>query len=284
MPYIVNSSVTVDTKIFRYMDISKLLSILHQKHLFFAKASSFEDRLEGMPTQLDGWMGSGVAEMLDLVVNNVLPSLSLNSSPEERAKRAQEHDLAQERFKNRTVNTVFGHQRIEDYPHYSNLFEAVSHWVDVSCWHMDVGASESMAMWKIYGSGSAAVCIESTVGDVIKSMEIPQDIQLIADKVFYLDFEADYVGIDNPLSVFFHKSKYYEFEKELRFIVYSAATIDPKLERDSFGTKIAIDPKQLIKRILVSPAAGSWFLDLVGLIMKEAGFGIEVVKSKIPLR
>jgi hypothetical protein len=274
----------MDTKIFRYMDLSKLLSLIHQKHLFFAKASSFEDRLEGMPTQLDGWVGSGVAEMLDIVVNNVLPSLSLNSSAEERVRREIEHDAAQERFKNRTINTVFGRQRIEDYPHYSSLYEAVSHWVDISCWHMDVGAPESMAMWKIYGSGSAAVCVESTVADVIGSMDIPQDIQLIADRVSYLNFESDYVGIDNPLSVFFHKSGWYEFEKELRFVIHKAANLDPRLERSGYGTKIAIDPKLLIKRVMVSPTSSSWFLDLVGLIMKEAGFKVEVVKSKIPLR
>lgn len=284
MPHVVNSSVRLDTKIFRYMDISKFLSLIHQKYLFFAKASSFEDRLEGMPTDLDGWLGSGVAEMLDTVVNNVLPSLSPNFSPAERAKREAEHDSAQERFKNRTINTVFGLLRVEDYPHYSSIFESVSQWVDISCWHMDVGAAESMAMWKIYGSGSAAVCIESTVGDVISAMDIPQDVQLIVDKVSYLDFESDSVGIENPLSVFFHKSGWYEFEKELRFVIHQATSLDPRNERGGYGTNVAIKPDVLIKRVMVSPASSAWFLELVGLIIKEAGLKVEVVKSKIPLR
>jgi hypothetical protein len=284
MPYVVNDSVNLNTKIFRYMDLSKLLSLIHQKYLFFAKASSFEDRLEGMPTELDGWIGSGVSEMLDIVVNNVLPSLSLNSSPEDRAKRAIEHDAAQERFKNRTINTVFGQLRIEDYPNYSSIFESVSHWVDISCWHMDVGAAESMAMWKIYGSGAAAVCIESTVGDVIASMNIPGDIQLIADKVSYLNFESDYVGVDNPLGVFFHKNGWYEFEKELRFVIHQTASLDPRSVRGGYGTNIVIKPDVLIKRVMVSPVSSAWFLELVGLIVREAGLKVEVVKSKIPLR
>ncbi|UZE14747.1 hypothetical protein [Pseudomonas sp. B21-053] len=284
MPYVVDSSVDMNTKIFRYMDLSKFLSLIHQKYLYFAKASSFEDRLEGMPTDLDGWLGSGVAEMLDIVVNNVLPSLSLNTSPEERARREVEHDAAQERFKNRTINTVFGPQRIEDYSHYSSIFEAVSHWVDISCWHMDVGAPESMAMWKIYGAGSAAVCVVSSVGDVIRAMSIPQDIKLIVDKVSYLNFESDYVGIDNPLSVFFHKNGWYEFEKELRFVIHQSSNLDPRRERGGYGTSIEIDPGLLIKRVMVSPASSGWFLDLVSLIVKEAGLKVDVAKSKIPLR
>lgn len=283
MPYIVNSSLNLSTKIFRYMDLSKFLSLIHQKYLFFARASSFEDRLEGMPTDLDSWLGSGVAEMLDIVANNVLPGLSLSSNAEDRAKREAEHDAAQERFKNRTINTVFGPLRVQDYPDHSSIFESVSHWVDISCWHMDVGA-ESMAMWKIYGSGSAAVCIESTIGDVIAAMDIPQDIQLIADKVSYLNFESDYVGIDNPLSVFFHKNGWYEFEKELRFVVHQTKVLDPRNARVEYGTNIVIKPELLIRRVMVSPASSAWFLELVGMIAKEAGLKVEVAKSKISLR
>lgn len=284
MPYVVNGSISSDTKIFRYMDLSKFLSLIHQKYLFFAKASSFEDRLEGMPTKLDGFMGSGVAEMLDIVMNNVIPGLFRDSSPDERAEREAERDAAKKKYSNRTISTVFGPQRVDDYPSYSSLFESVSHWVDISCWHMDVGAAESMAMWKIYGSGSAAVCIESTVGDVISAMDIPQDIQLVADKVSYLNFESDYVGVDNPLSVFFQKNGWYEFEKEFRFILHKATSLDPRSKRDGYGTNIAIKPDSLIKRVMVSPASSAWFHELVGLIVKEGGLKSEVVRSKIPLR
>lgn len=284
MPYVIDGSISSDTKVFRYMDLSKFLSLIHQKYLFFAKASSFEDSLEGMPTKLDGFVGSGVAEMLDIVVNHVLPGIARDSSPDELAKREAESEAAKKKFSDRTINTVFGPQRVEDYPSYSSLFESVSHWVDISCWHMGVGAAESMAMWKIYGSGSAAVCIESTVGDVIAAMDIPQDIQLIADKVSYLNFESDYVGIDNPLNVFFQKNGWYEFENELRFILYKTTGLDPRSERSGYGTNIAIKPDSLIKRVMVSPASSAWFLDLVGLIVKEGGLKSEVVKSKIPLR
>jgi hypothetical protein len=228
-------------------------------------------------------MGSGVAEMLDVVTNSAFPCID-ELSPEELVERTRVIDLAHEKFTNREVVTIFGPQRVEDYPHYSNLFEAVSQWVDVSCWHMDVGASESMAMWKIYGSGSASVCIESTVGNVIDAMIIPDGMQLVSDRVTYLDFASDSVGSAHPLSVFFHKSRFYEFENELRFLVYPLTISDPRLERSEAGTKIAINPDVLIKRILISPTSPAWFKDLVGLILKGVGVKVEVVKSKIPLR
>lgn len=283
MPYTVNNSLSLDTKIYRYMDLAKFLSLIHQKSLFFAKASSFEDGLEGMPTELDGFMGSGVAEMLELTVNNLWPGLS-NLSVEDLASKEREHDVAKAKFDERTIETIFGPQRIEDYANYSSLFESVAQWVDVSCWHMDVGASESMAMWKIYGAGSAAVCVESTLRDVLNSMRIPQDMDLFADRVSYLDFESDFIGVDDPLKVFFHKSNYYDYEKELRFILYSSNALDPRVDRKEPGTNVMIDPRALIKRVRVSPASSAWFFELIGLIMKDSGFTVDVVKSKIPLR
>lgn len=279
-----NNLLDPDTKVFRYMELSKLLSLIHQKHLFFAKASSFEDSLEGMPTFLDSWMGNGESELLDIVVNHTLPCLLPVSDEEVRTKKKIDRDMALKIYNERTVETILGHQKVEDFTSYSSIFEAVSEWVDVSCWHKGVSATESMAMWKIYGAGSAAICIESTVGDVIAAMDVPDGVKLVCGDVSYLNYETDYVGSENPFNVFFTKSHFYEFESELRFIIYPAGIIDIKKARNELGAGIKIDPKRLIKRVMVSPTSSSWFLELIGLIMKDAGFSLEVVKSKISLR
>jgi hypothetical protein len=285
MPYFPDPALSQDVKIFRYMDLPKFLSLIHQKYLFFAKASSYEDSLEGMPTNLDSFVGSGMADMLELVANNLWPSAGSDRSD---AQALRKNELAisagKARFKERTVGTVLGPVRAEDFLSHSAIFAAVSNWVDVSCWHTDVRDVESMAMWKIYGGGATAVCIESTLRAVTESMTIPDDLAMHAGAVSYFDYQNAYVGTDDPLSVYFQKSHFYEYEKELRIVVHPLAQVDPRTERAEPGRKIEMDPKKLIRSVLVSPASSAWFHELIELVLKEAGFDTLVTKSKIPFR
>lgn len=283
MPYIVNPALSPSTKIYRYMDLAKFLSLIHQRYLYFAKASSYEDRLEGMPTELDGYMAGDMPELLDLSLNSMWPTIT-PLTDEEVLKKGFATSAALDLVKNRTVNTILGAVRASDYPNDNSLFEAVSHWVDVSCWHTDESDSESMAMWKIYGAGSAAVCVESTLQDVISSMDIPEDRQVYAGKITYLDYKNDYVGGENFFGVFFQKSKFYDYEKELRVVIYPAGNTDPKTVRSEAGTKVNVDPKKLIKSVLVSPASSPWFHELIEKVLKEAGFTVPVLQSMIPIR
>ncbi len=285
MPYFPDPDVCQDVKIFRYMDLSKFLSLIHQKYLFFAKASSYEDSLEGMPTDLDSFMGAGMAEMLDHVINGIWPAVVPNKDQDQAALEKQAAMMvAKVQFEDRAVSTILGPVRAEDYPSHSAIFAAVSNWVDVSCWHTDVSNVESMAMWKIYGAGTAAVCIESTLQAVIEAMTIPDNVAMHAGVVSYLDYQNDYVGPNDPLSIYFQKSRFYDFEKELRIVMHPSIHMDPRTPRAEPGRKIAVDPKKLIKSILVSPASSEWFHELIELVLKEAGFDIVVTKSKIPIR
>lgn len=285
MPYFPDPALSQDVKIFRYMDLPKFLSLIHQQYLFFAKASSYEDSLEGMPTDLDSFVGSGMAEVLDMVANNLWPSAVPDTS-DGRALREKEEaiSVARAQFEARMVDTVLGPVRAEDYLSHSAIFAAVSNWVDVSCWHTDVRNVESMAMWKIYGGGATAVCVESTLQAVAGSLILPDDVAMHAGVVSYFDYQNAYVGTDDPLSVYFQKSHFYEYEKELRIVVHPLAQMDPRTERAEPGRKIAVDPKRLIQSVLVSPASSAWFHELIELVLKEAGFNILVTKSKIPFR
>lgn len=71
-------------------------------------------------------------------------------------------------------------------------------------------------MWKTYGGGSAAVCVESTVEDVRRAMDVPSGFNLNVGLVSYIDYRKDYIGVDEPIRFFFSKSKYYDFEKAPR--------------------------------------------------------------------
>ncbi|WP_447650440.1 hypothetical protein [Pseudomonas abietaniphila] len=283
MAYTVAPELSPNTKVYRYMELAKFLSLIHQHYLFFARASSYEDLLEGMPTDLDSFMGSGVAQMLDHVVNGLWPaSIEDRGQPALDTKAAA--DCARAQFDERVVPTVLGQVRAEDYPTHSAIFEAVSDWVDVSCWHTDDGGAESMAMWKIYGAGAAAVCVQSTLGAVMEAMRIPDQMIVHAGIVTYLDYQNDYVGNEDPKQVFFQKSRPYAFEKEVRLIMYPSAETDPRQPRLEPGSKVAVDAKHLIQSVLISPVASAWFQELIEVVLREAGFAVPVKSSRIPYR
>lgn len=284
MIYINSENLKPETKVFRYMDLAKFLSLIHQKAIFFAKASSYEDSLEGMPTELDNFLGSESAELLDITVNSIFASLALHVDEEVRKREQEKFKDAKFKYLNRTVNTIFGPLKVSENFGYSSIIKAVSNWVDISCWHTDASDVESMAMWKIYGGGSAAVCVESTVEDVRRAMDVPSGFNLNVGLVSYIDYIKDYIGVDEPIRFFFNKSKYYDFEKELRFVLHPALVEDVKEPRFKLGTSVDVDPKVLIKGVMVSPAVSTWFFDLIELVMKDSGYSVPVSRSKIPLR
>lgn len=284
MLYINSENLKPVTKVFRYMDLAKFLSLIHQKTIFFAKASSYEDSLEGMPTELDNFLGSESAELLDLTVNSLSSSFAFHVDEDARKREQEKVKEAKFRHVNRAVNTIFGSMKASESFGYSSIIKAVSNWVDISCWHTDASDVESMAMWKIYGGGSASVCVESTVEDVQRAMNVPPGFNLSVGSVSYLDYRKDYIGIDEPIKFFFSKSKYYDFEKELRFVLHPVLVEDVKAPRAQLGTSVAVDPNVLIKGVMVSPAATTWFFDLIELVMKDSGFSVPVSRSKIPLR
>ena len=236
-----------------------------------------------MPTQLDSFLNSGAVEILDHIVNNVWPSLNPITDPEQK-KRLLEIEKARKQVEERFVETVLGPQKAKNFTDHDAIFEAVSNWVDVSCWHTDVRDSESMAMWKIYGTGTAAVCVQSTLKDVLSSMTVSAGMEVYAGKVEYYDYKNDLVGNDEPVGLYFQKSRYYEFEKELRIIMFPSGPIDATERRDGFGTKIEVNPRALIKSVMVSPAASEWFHELIKLVLSESGYDVPVSKSSIPFR
>ena len=115
-------------------------------------------------------------------------------------------------------------------------------------------------------------------------MSVPSGFNLSVGSVSYLDYKKDYIGIDEPIKFFFNKSKYYDFEKELRFVLHPTLLKDLNAPRNEYGTSVGVDPRVLIKGVLVSPAASKWFFDLIELVMKDSGYSVPVSRSKIPLR
>lgn len=261
-----------NTKIQRYMDFSKFLHILESKQIFMCRIDKFEDKLEGGLTTINDFFYSGAAEALSNLVNNSLPS-SLGrgyNSPEsiaEAQKRQQEYE---ERSRNKSFMTVFGDIKLSEGLTYKDVIKAQKKWLDVSCWHSATDDAESIAMWKIYGSDVNSICITTTIGELLDSIEEDRNTNLVVQQVEYIDHRADHYNlkIDSKIAPFIHKHKAYKFENEIRLIVYNQSN-DPLVNRADTGSLIRLKSNKFINNVKVSPEAPEWFFDLVGSIFND---------------
>lgn len=261
-----------NTKIQRYMDFSKFLHILESKQIFMCRIDKFEDKLEGGLTTINDFFYSGAAAALSNLVNNSLPSTlgrGYNSpeSIETAQKRQQEYE---ETSRNKSFMTIFGDIKLSEGLTYKDVIKAQKKWLDVSCWHSATDNAESIAMWKIYGNDINSVCITTTIGELLDIIEEDENMNLVVQKVEYIDHRADHYNlkVDSKIAPFVHKHKAYKFENEIRLIAYSQSN-DPLADRADTGSIIRLKSNNFINNVKVSPEAPEWFFELVGSVFNE---------------
>jgi len=264
------NGINKDTKIQRYMDLGKFLDLIENNSLFLSRVDNFEDKLEGGLTTLNQLIDNGTVAALDNLVNNVLVS-RLGSScnpPEEIDKAKKREGEYKKSLENKVLTTVFGDIKLTNEITYENIIASQRSWLDVSCWYSDVKNSESLAMWKIYGGNSHSVCISTTIGKLLDSMEYDGD--LIVSKVEYINHKDDHYKVEHCIAPYIHKHLAYHFENEVRFIAYSN-DIDPMSTRESndFGTKIPLRSVSFIEEVKISPEAPLWLFTLMTSIVNE---------------
>jgi len=254
------------------MDFSKFLHILESKQIFMCRIDKFEDKLEGGLTTINDFFYSGAAAELSNLVNNILPSTlgkGYNSpdSIEGAKKRQQEYEDAS---RNNSFMTIFGDIKLSEGLTYKDVIKAQKKWLDVSCWHSATDNAESIAMWKIYGNDINSVCITTTIGELLDIIEEDETMNLVVQKVEYIDHRADHYNlkVDSKIAPFVHKHKAYKFENEIRLIAYSQNN-DPLADRADTGSLIRLKSNNFINNVKVSPEAPEWFFDLVGSVFNE---------------
>ena len=135
-------------------------------------------------------------------------------------------------------------------------------------------------MWKIYGQSNQSVCISTTVGKVLDSLILPDNMKISAARVEYIDHSEQYYNNSHRLDPFIHKHLAYQYEREARIIVYPESQ-NPLLERHSniYGTRIRLTGPNFIEEIKVSPEAPDWFYELIKNIKDKYNLQAEVCRS-----
>ncbi|WP_431022579.1 hypothetical protein [Erwinia rhapontici] len=236
-----------NTKLWRYMDFTKYVSLLSSKGVYFSRANCFEDDFEGakgIKKNKVGWDTHFLNYFRDAIIN--LPDgVKSDKTSEEIEQNAQrllkELEMGGEVFRSSTF---------------------------ISCWHEN--NHESEAMWRLYSRiWDNAIAIRTTYQSLKLSLGSNPMIKI--GRVKYIDMNKGYAGVNDA---FWRKRKSFEHEREVR-----ALTMD--FDMKDAGKIIPCDLSVLIEEVFVSPKAPGWFISLVNDINKKYSINIQVSPSEL---
>ena len=247
-------------KIWRYMDLPKLVDFLQTRTLHFARADTLDDRFEGTWTL--------------------------------RNEEAREHQIQEilkesEKIPNRkkAYSTAELRRMFQDSTHRDRQC------VYVNCWHG--GETENAAMWKLYGSTTGSVAIQSTYKKLASAL--PEQIymddvpagEVYLGAVQYKDYDnrTDWILGGNVMYPFMHKRKEFQHEVEVRALTWTMEGMS-KARREGgnympLGIRAAVDIGSIVDTIRVQPATPPWVTRAIEALIEKYGWGLKVTRSVI---
>lgn len=240
------------TKLWRYIDFTKFLSLLETESLFFTRADRFEDPFEGAR----GFQYQ-TKEAYETVEKFKL--LELKSKYQKEGKPLPS---------NGELCRIVADEMVAVRENYKKLRETVF----ISCWHAN--ERESEGMWKLYTSVMAqGVAIQTTVEHLCQSLSDPN----------YEIGHVRYIDYNEPLKInqrpYWYKRNAFRHEDEVRAVI-----IDNSLK--AYGKQVHVNLDYLIDGVYISPTAQGWFADLVKSVCRRYGLHKPVIHSalnEIPL-
>lgn len=254
-----------EMKVWRYMDITKLISTLDKEALFFVRSDNLSDPSEGLLTKasIESW---------DLLL-----------------KEVHKEDPARS-FVEQVINIA------------KNTPKKSKPLVYINSWHMN--KNESMLMWSVYANSNKGVAIQSSLKKLKECLENSQCCykeDFVKSPVIYTDtvdyiknetFIEDFSHPDWNRNSFFKKPECFIDEREFRALIDLSSAMYDRLEAEygfnylkvieNGGIYIKVPIESLIEKIYVCPLAPNWILDVVKSIANKYGIGQDkVVRSSL---
>lgn len=234
-------------KLWRYMDLSKFISMLIHKELYFASADTFDDPFEGAKGVIERknrWNDFYLNFFREAILTAPGVELSKlsNEEIESNAKRLlSEIDLSGEADRKYTY---------------------------MSCWYNS--EYESEAMWKLYSMNvTDAVAVQTTVKHLYEALD--RDPCIDIGKVRYIDYCKQFAPINGA---YWYKRKAFEYEKEVRAVL-------KKRGNTNIGVSMPVNIEILIDCIFISPYASKWFEDVVRSVTDKYGIKKPIKHSEM---
>jgi hypothetical protein len=255
----------VNAKLWRYMDLTKLLGIVATKTLRFTHISKFDDKYEGyVPVP-------SIEEYHELLkpLKEMLQSVLDTTSQTDPAILK----VVKELFASQTNAS-------EKYEKTIKLRKEARDRFYVNCWHLN--ENESAAMWQLYLRSNEGVAIQTTTERLIDTFNTePRTIYI--GKVDYIDFDATPLSnleneraknerimahrrhsFSEPITFPFVKRPSFSHEQEVR-AVYMSTDDTPVTP----GCDIVVDTEGLVENVYIAPTCQPWIKSLIESILDK---------------
>jgi hypothetical protein len=246
-----------ETSIWRYLDFTKLLSLLETNALYFASMETIarSDPFEGLYTR----------------ANLTAEKIPFEAFPEEFRKQSPAYA---DKWTYENV-VVRGSQSAREF---TKKMRAITF---VNCWH--ISKYEPAAMWKAYLKSDEGVAIRSTVQRLKDSIANYSDFEVLIGAVSYIDFDSQMIPMTNLVLPSIHKRRSFEHERELRAVIWGMQHGKMALGSNSIpsGLKAAVDLDVLVESIYAAPAAGAWFAELLRSVCSRYNLKKQVIQSDL---
>ena len=237
------------TRLWKFMDISKFLSLIQRNELYFRRADCFDDPYEG---------AKGIKKnetIWDEAYKEYLKELVKS------AKKFTGKEIPDEEAQEQSLKLL------------NQLKENGKSWRSksfVCCWHAN--EFESEAMWNLYTNDSKqGIAIQTTYNNLYLALD--KDPDIYTGYVNYIDFSKQFASINDTL---FYKRYSFAHEREVRSVIHEFSNQD-----SSTGIYKPVNLAYLIENIYVSPTSQSWFYDVVKNIVEVYGLKKPVLQSTL---
>lgn len=239
----------LDKKIWRYISIDKLDSMLKTNSLYFASAEQFNDN--------DNFEGSITEKEYQKRDDQI---------------RRIESDLS-------AIN-----RQLE---HIESAFKRLREYTKISCWHLN--NYENISMWRYYLRQDKGVAIQSTLRKLLENIGIPKSEVIYGEEIYigrinYIDYNIDSMnkkyGFITP---FLYKRKEFEDENEIRFIISLRLAAEFGVEIPKQGIEVPFNFESGIEKIVLHPNADKELNDKVNQIISDYQKNITVKSSSLTI-
>ncbi len=151
----------------------------------------------------------------------------------------------------------------------------------INCWH--ISDFESEAFWKKYSE--RGIAIQTTFGRLKESFKDNDHYEIFIGKVEYMDHNTDFIDTRNAFNQILWKRKSFEYENELRAVIWQIGAREGKGARDfdvQKGQEVNLDLSVLVENIYTTPfEKDEWFNSLVHNLIQRYGFNFPCIKSDL---
>ena len=155
-------------------------------------------------------------------------------------------------------------------------------WMYINCWYMN--KYESNAMW-LSTQTDKSVVIQSTYNKLCNYLLSTKYKTKTIGLINYVDYEEDVIPENHYFSPFMHKRQEFDYEKEVRAIIYEPIIknneIQVRIQNEKKGLHIKTSVSDLIDAVYTNPFADIWFTDLVRNVTKKYKYMFSVKQSSM---